>query len=68
VTECRPRGQVRVRGELWEAVADHGADPGDTVRIEAIEGLTLIVARVSGEGDQRAELPPESSSSARDTS
>ena len=68
VTECRPRGQVRVRGELWEAVADEGADPGDTVRIEAIDGLTLIVARVSGEGDQRAELPPESSSSARDTS
>jgi membrane protein implicated in regulation of membrane protease activity len=69
VAECRPRGQVRVRGELWEAVADEGADPGDTVRIEAIDGLTLVVARVvSGEGDQRAELPPESSSSARDTS
>jgi membrane-bound ClpP family serine protease len=57
-----------VRGELWEAIADEGADPGDTVRIEAIDGLTLIVAPVSGEGDQRAELSPESSSSARDTS
>lgn len=68
VTACRPRGQVRVRGELWEAVADEGADPGDSVRIEAIDGLTLVVAPVSGEGDQRAELSPESSSSAPDTS
>jgi membrane protein implicated in regulation of membrane protease activity len=68
VTACRPRGQVRVRGELWEAVADEGADPGDTVRIEAIDGLTLVVAPVSGDGDQRTERIPESSSSASDTS
>ena len=68
VTECRPRGHVRVRGELWEAVANKGADPGDTVKIEAIDGLTLVVAPVSADGDQSAELSPESSSSARDTS
>jgi membrane protein implicated in regulation of membrane protease activity len=68
VTECRPRGQVRVRGELWEAVCDEGADPGEAVKIEAIDGLTLVVAPVSGVGDQRAELSPESSSSASDTS
>ena len=68
VTACRPRGQVRVRGELWEAIADEGADPGDTVRIEAIDGLTLVVTLVSGEGDQRAELSPEGSSSPTDTS
>jgi membrane protein implicated in regulation of membrane protease activity len=68
VTACRPRGQVRVRGELWEAVADEGADPGDTVRIEAIDGLTLVVAPVSADRDQRAERSPESSSSASDTS
>jgi membrane protein implicated in regulation of membrane protease activity len=68
VTACRPRGQVRVRGELWEAIADEGADPGDTVRIEAIDGLTLVVSPVSGDADQRGEPSPESSSSARETS
>ena len=40
---CRPRGQVRIRGELWEAVCDAGADPGDQVAVEAVEGLTLVV-------------------------
>jgi membrane-bound serine protease (ClpP class) len=45
---CRPVGQVRVRGELWQARCDEGAGVGDTVRIERIEGLTLVVSRVSG--------------------
>jgi membrane protein implicated in regulation of membrane protease activity len=45
VTPCRPTGQVRVAGELWQARCDGGADPGDVVDIEAVEGLTLLVAR-----------------------
>jgi membrane protein implicated in regulation of membrane protease activity len=45
VSACRPLGEVRVQGELWQARCDEGADPGDTVRIEAIEGLTLVVRR-----------------------
>jgi membrane protein implicated in regulation of membrane protease activity len=40
---CRPAGQVRVQGELWNATCVAGADPGDTVRIEAVNGLTLVV-------------------------
>ncbi len=43
VTPCRPNGQVRVQGELWTARCDAGAEPGDTVRIRAVDGLTLIV-------------------------
>jgi membrane-bound serine protease (ClpP class) len=43
---CRPRGQVRIRGELWEATCSAGADRGETVRVEALDGLTLIVAPV----------------------
>lgn len=49
VSPCRPRGQVRVHGELWQATCDEGADVGDTVRIEAIDGLTLRVAPLTGE-------------------
>jgi membrane protein implicated in regulation of membrane protease activity len=45
VAPCRPNGQVRVQGELWEARCPEGAGIGDSVRIEAIEGLTLVVRR-----------------------
>jgi membrane-bound serine protease (ClpP class) len=43
VSPCRPGGQVRVAGELWRARCEHGADPGDTVRVVGREGLTLLV-------------------------
>jgi membrane protein implicated in regulation of membrane protease activity len=43
VVECRPRGQVRVHGELWEAECRDGAGVGDTVRIVGLEDLTLMV-------------------------
>ncbi len=45
VSELRPDGQVRVQGELWHARCDEGADPGDAVRVRAVEGLTLVVER-----------------------
>ena len=44
-TACRPRGQVRVLGELWEAVCAEGADPGDLVRVTDVDGLRLVVER-----------------------
>jgi len=40
---CRPDGQVRVRGELWQARCERGADPGDEVDVVAVDGLTLTV-------------------------
>lgn len=46
--ELRPRGYVRLRGELWlaELARDSGAVlPGDEVTVEAIDGLTLRVAK-----------------------
>ena len=43
VVECRPQGQVRVNGELWEAECDAGADAGETVRIVGRRTLTLTV-------------------------
>jgi membrane-bound serine protease (ClpP class) len=42
---CRPYGQVRVRGEFWQARCDEGADAGDAVQVVAVEGLTLVVRR-----------------------
>ncbi len=45
VAPCRPHGQVRVQGELWQARCDDGADIGDTVTVRSLEGLTLLVER-----------------------
>jgi membrane protein implicated in regulation of membrane protease activity len=46
VSDCRPRGQVRVQGELWEAVCPEGADAGEEIVVERLEGdLTLLVRR-----------------------
>jgi len=43
VSACRPTGQVRVKGELWEATCAAGADAGATVIVKRLDGLTLIV-------------------------
>jgi membrane protein implicated in regulation of membrane protease activity len=43
VTPCRPNGQVRVHGELWNATCAVGAEVGETVHIAAVENLTLVV-------------------------
>jgi membrane protein implicated in regulation of membrane protease activity len=46
VERCDPRGRVSYKGELWDAHCADGAEPGERVRIEAIEGLTLVVSRL----------------------
>lgn len=43
VAPCRPLGQVRVQGELWQARCNAGADVGARVTVQAVEGLTLVV-------------------------
>jgi membrane protein implicated in regulation of membrane protease activity len=42
---CRPRGQVRILGELWEAMCEGGAEAGDLVRVTDVDGLRLVVER-----------------------
>ncbi|HEU0303741.1 MAG TPA: NfeD family protein [Gaiellaceae bacterium] len=43
---CRPLGEVSVRGEIWQARCERGADAGEKVRILGLEGLTLLVEPV----------------------
>jgi membrane-bound serine protease (ClpP class) len=45
-----PRGQVLVRGELWQAESEAPIGPGDSVRVRAVRGLTLLVERVPSSG------------------
>jgi membrane-bound serine protease (ClpP class) len=41
-----PRGQVFLRGELWNAEAEVPVATGETVRVTQVDGLTLRVAPV----------------------
>ena len=42
--DCRPNGQVRLDGEIWEARCDAGAAVGDKVRVIGRDGLVLVVS------------------------
>ena len=48
IEACAPTGRVRVRGEIWKARCESAAEPGDTVRIAAVDGLTLVVEPEAG--------------------
>jgi membrane protein implicated in regulation of membrane protease activity len=54
VATCRPDGTVRLSSERWNARCREGADVGDTVIIESLQQLTLIVS-ASG---RAMTLPP----------
>jgi membrane protein implicated in regulation of membrane protease activity len=45
IEPCHPDGMVQLRGELWAARCEEGADTGDTVTVKSLEGLKLVVAR-----------------------
>jgi len=45
-SDLTPSGQVRVRGEVWTAIAQDGPiSEGDAVRVVGVEGLRLTVVR-----------------------
>lgn len=44
LTDLRPEGQVRVRGQVWKAICRAAAAAGDEVMVERVDGLTLVVA------------------------
>jgi membrane-bound serine protease (ClpP class) len=48
ITPLTPVGQVKVDGEIWQARAERGAGVGETVRITAVDGLTLEVEPAAG--------------------
>jgi len=44
VERCDPFGKVAVRGEIWNARCEGGAEVDERVRVQGLEGLTLVVA------------------------
>ena len=47
IAACNPVGQVRFSGEseIWRARCAEGAEVGETVRVVAIDEITLLVER-----------------------
>jgi membrane-bound ClpP family serine protease len=45
ITPCRPEGRVQLLGERWKARCTAGASVGDTLVIEAVDQITLVVSR-----------------------
>ncbi|MDH3724537.1 MAG: NfeD family protein [Thermoleophilia bacterium] len=43
VSDCAPAGQVRIGGEIWAARCEAEALEGQTVRVHAVDELTLVV-------------------------
>jgi len=52
-TALAPRGQMAVRGELWEAMSNEPVEAGAMVEVTAIEGLTLRVKSTPEKGALR---------------
>jgi len=43
VTDCHPKGTVRIKGEIWRARCEAGAGMGTRVRVVDREELVLVV-------------------------
>jgi membrane-bound ClpP family serine protease len=55
IVRCAPLGRVRLRGEIWNARSEEPLELGEEVRVEAVDGLTLVVAR-TGNATRRTAL------------
>jgi membrane-bound serine protease (ClpP class) len=49
ITECRPEGMVRVRGEDWRARCEAGVAAGHRIRVVGRDQLTLLVEPIEQE-------------------
>ncbi|MFZ0589520.1 MAG: NfeD family protein, partial [Bryobacteraceae bacterium] len=47
LTPLSPQGKVFVHGEYWDAVSATPIEPGTSVRVVRVEGLTLTVEPAS---------------------
>ncbi|HSB70210.1 MAG TPA: nodulation protein NfeD [Candidatus Methylomirabilis sp.] len=53
-TRLAPRGQIFLRGELWNAECEQAIEPGESARVTAVDGLTLRVVPI-----QAATVAPD---------
>jgi membrane protein implicated in regulation of membrane protease activity len=48
VSACRPAGRVRLGGESWQARCVEGAGVGESLVIDSVEQITLVVSSRAG--------------------
>ena len=50
IEACDPAGRVKLRGEIWSAIAVDGRTfaPGERVRVTAVDGLVVRVGPEAG--------------------
>lgn len=54
ICDCRPRGRLRIDGEIWSAVCETGCPADTSVEIVAVHGLELTVRPIE---DGRSTTP-----------
>ena len=59
VSDCRPDGQIKLRGAVWAARCEAGADAGQAVRVVARSRLVLDVE------PETPDAPPSEGASGR---
>jgi membrane-bound serine protease (ClpP class) len=59
VTDCRPTGQVRLKGQLWSATCPQGVSSGETIVVTAVRGVWLKVSPDVGAKLPDAQPPPQ---------
>jgi membrane protein implicated in regulation of membrane protease activity len=64
IVRCAPVGRVRLPGEIWNARSEEPVERGEEVRVEAVDGLTLVVV---GAGDARRRTAPGATPSSAPT-
>ena len=45
LSDCRPEGQIKIKGQIWKAHCKEGAATGEEVVVEDVDGLRLNVSR-----------------------
>ncbi len=56
ITDCKPDGQVKVRGQIWKATCPGGVAAGLEVIVDEIDSIKLVVSSIE-EAEESAPPP-----------
>jgi membrane-bound serine protease (ClpP class) len=57
ITELKPKGEIRVEGEIWRAQSLSGnITKGESVKIKSLQGLVVLVEKVQEQNDSSIRI------------
>ncbi len=59
LTDIDPEGQIRVKGQIWQAHATEPLEAGELVVVEEVEGLRMLVSRREPAGPGKLLAPAD---------